>query len=214
MHTIKRNSLLLYAVTDRSWLHGKKLSEEVEKSIRGGVTFVQLREKDLPFDQFVEQAREVKAVTDYYRIPFVINDNLQVAQAVDADGIHVGQGDQSPLEIRKLWGSDKIIGVTAKTVEQARRAQQEGASYLGVGAAFATSTKQDAVTIPRERYREITQSVDIPVVAIGGIHAENVLQLRGSGIAGVAVVSALFAQPDIEKAARQLCGLAEQVIKE
>ncbi len=212
MH-IDSTSLLLYAVTDRTWLYGKKLADQVEESIRGGVTFVQLREKNLSLNQFVEQAQEVKKVTDYYHIPFVINDNVQVAQIVDADGVHVGQGDQSPKEIRALLGPDKIIGVTAKTVEQARKAQQDGASYLGVGAAFATSTKRDAVTIPRERYWEITQSVDIPVVAIGGIHEGNILQLQGSGIAGVAVVSALFAQPDIGKAARRLRELAEQVAK-
>lgn len=205
--------MLLYAVTDRTWLQGARLADQVEQCVKAGVTFVQLREKNLDFDSFVQQAREIKAVTDRYKVPFVINDNPQVAKAVDADGVHVGQGDLSPAEIRKILGTDKIIGVSAKTVEQALRAQEEGASYLGVGAAFSTSTKLDACTISLERYREITSNVSIPVVAIGGIGPNNALRLQGTGIDGIAVVSAIFAQLDITAATRHLLQLARQVVR-
>lgn len=208
---ITKESMLLYAVTDRAWLKGARLADHVEQCIRAGVTFVQLREKKLSFEEFVQQARAVKEVTDRYHIPFVINDNPQVAAAVKADGVHVGQGDLSPREIRRLLGPNAIIGVSAKTVEQAQQAQREGASYLGVGAAFSTTTKEDASTITLERYRDITASVSIPVVAIGGIQQNNVLALKGTGIDGIAVVSAIFAQPDIGAATRELLALAKQV---
>lgn len=211
--TINKQSMLLYAVTDRSWLNGARLADQVEQCVKAGVTFVQLREKNLDFDSFVQQAKEVKAITDRYHVPFVINDNPRVAKAVEADGVHVGQGDLSIQEIRNILGADKIIGVSAKTVDQAVKAQREGASYLGVGAAFSTSTKLDASTISLDRYQEITRSVTIPVVAIGGIGPDNVQRLQGTGIDGIAVVSAIFAQPDIAAATRHLVQLARQVVR-
>jgi thiamine-phosphate pyrophosphorylase len=206
-----RKSLLLYAVTDRMWLGGKSLAGQVEAAIRGGVTFVQLREKNLAFDEFVRLAEEIKAVTDRYRVPFVINDNVEVALACDADGIHVGQRDMQAGMVREKIGPDKILGVSAQTVEQALLAQENGADYLGVGAVFSTDTKKDAEVVSRRTLREITSAVDIPVVAIGGIHKGNILELCGSGIDGVAVVSAIFAQKDAEAAARELRALSEKL---
>ncbi len=203
--------MLLYAVTDRAWLGGRTLVDQVEDALRGGVTFVQLREKDLPFDEFVAQARQIKRVTDRWGVPFVINDDIEVALAVGADGAHVGQEDRDVAEARALLGEGRILGVSAQTVEQAVRAQREGADYLGVGAVFPTGSKPDAEDVSLEVLKEICASVTIPVVAIGGISEHNVLGLTGSGIAGIAVISALFARPGITgaaKALRDLCGKA------
>lgn len=207
-----KSAMLLYAVTDRAWLNGRELSDLVEQCVQAGATFVQLREKELSQEEFIAEAKKVKQVTDRYRVPFVINDNIQVAKAVDADGVHVGQGDMNPREIRKILGEDKIIGVSAQTVEQAKKAQADGAHYIGVGAAFVTATKEDAKPITLAQFRAITSSVDIPVVAIGGINRENILQLKGTGVDGVAVVSAIFAQPDIGKATRELLALAQELV--
>jgi len=204
-------SLCLYAVTDRSWLKGQTLYGQVEKALKGGATFVQLREKTLDMESFIKEAREIKVLCEKYHVPFVINDNVEVALAVDADGVHVGQGDMEASDARKKLGAGKLIGVTARTVEQAVAAEEQGADYLGVGAVFATSTKGDAIEISHGTLKEICRSVSIPVVAIGGISAANVMELKGTGIDGVAVVSALFASEDIEMAARELRGMAEQL---
>lgn len=194
----------LYAVTDRSWLSGRSLAEDVEAAIRGGATLIQLREKSMDINDFVEEAEEILSVCRKYGVPLIINDNIDVALAVGADGVHIGQNDTSAAKAREILGEDKIIGVTAKTVCQAQKAEHDGADYLGSGAVFGTSTKADAKPMDLETLRSITSSVNIPVVAIGGITGENVLRLRGSGIAGAAVVSGIFAQKDIEAAARDL----------
>ncbi len=200
----KKEDLLLYAVTDRGWLNGRTLYEQIEEALKGGVTFLQLREKQLSPRQFWEEAVAVKKLCAKYHVPFLINDDVELARQVDADGVHVGQKDLDVRQARSRLGRDKIIGVSARTPEQARLAQAHGADYLGVGAVFHTGTKQDAAPISQERLKEVCASVTIPAVAIGGITKENIKELSGSGISGVAVVSAIFAQPDIEKAARAL----------
>ena len=205
--------MLLYAVTDRAWLKGETLESQVEKALKGGATFVQLREKELDEAEFLEEAKKLKMLCRKYQVPFVINDNVEIALAVDADGVHVGQGDLEASHARALLGPDKLIGVSAHTVEEALRAQAAGADYLGVGAAFVTGTKADASPISRETIRAITAAVNIPVVAIGGISQNNILQLKGCGLDGVAVVSALFAQPDVQAAARELKRLSEEMVR-
>ena len=197
-------ALQLYAVTDSRWLNGDSLAAAVEKALAGGVTCVQLREKHLPFDEFLRIAKEIKALCQSYQVPLIVDDNLDIALACDADGLHIGQNDMPAAKARELLGPDKILGVSAQTIEQAVAACQDGADYLGVGAVFPTGTKTDAVEVPLDTLKAITAAVDIPVVAIGGIGADNIAQLSGTGIAGAAVVSAIFAQEDIKKAAANL----------
>lgn len=199
-----RDRLLLYAVTDRTWLKGRTMEEQVEEALKGGATCVQLREKKLDKTALTEEARSIKRLCEAYNVPFIINDDPKTALLVGADGVHVGQKDMSPVAARELLGENKIIGVSARTVEQALKAQEEGADYLGVGAVFGTGTKADAQAIPLERLRDICRAVKIPVVAIGGINEENILRLSGTGIAGVAVVSAIFASDDIKETSRRL----------
>lgn len=198
----------LYLVTDRSWLGGKTLLSQVEACLDAGVTFLQLREKDLDGRSFLEEAREIGRAAKSRHIPFVVNDNLQVALQSDADGVHVGQHDMAAKDVRALIGPDKILGVSAQTVEQAVAAERAGADYLGVGAVFHTSTKLDAADVDHSTLRAICDAVSIPVVAIGGIGPGNILQLAGSGIDGVAVISSILAQPDVAQAAadmKRLC---------
>jgi thiamine-phosphate pyrophosphorylase len=209
---LDKNALLLYAVTDRAWLKGQTLKDQVEASLLGGATFVQLREKELDDAAFLSEAKEINALCQRYNVPFVINDNVDIAAACGADGVHVGQGDTAAAVARKRLGAGKIIGVSVQTVAQAVKAEREGADYLGVGAVFTTSTKPDADTVPVETLSNICKSVAIPVVAIGGITAHNILELRGTGIAGVAVISAIFAQPDIEASARELLMLSKETV--
>lgn len=194
----------LYAITDRSWLNGKTLAEQVEESLQGGVTCIQLREKDAEKELVLQEAKEIKALCRKYGVPFIINDNVDLALEVDADGVHIGQSDGDPALVREKIGPDKILGVTAKTVEQAVTAWKGGADYLGCGAVFGTSTKKDAISITMERLEEVCKSVPIPVVAIGGITAKNAPLLKNASIEGIAVVSAVYAQPDIRKACREL----------
>ena len=201
---ISAADLQLYAVTDSRWLNGDSLAAAVEKALAGGVTCVQLREKHLPFDEFLRTAKEIKALCQNDHVPFIVDDNLDIALACDADGLHIGQNDMPAAKARELLGPEKILGVSAQTVEQAVAACQNGADYLGVGAVFPTGTKTDAVEVPLDTLKAITAAVDIPVVAIGGISADNIPQLSGTGIAGAAVVSAIFAQQDIKKAAANL----------
>lgn len=208
---VDKKSMLLYVVTDRTWLGENSLSSQVEEIIKAGATFIQLREKNLSFEQFVAEAEEIKRITDKYRVPFVINDDIQVALKVNADGVHVGQSDMRAQDVRKLIGPDKILGVSAQRVEQAVEAEKNGADYLGVGAVFNTSTKLDADSVSYETLQEICNSVSIPVVAIGGINKNNVPRLQGSGIDGVAVVSAIFAQNDVSVATSDLYHLAKGV---
>lgn len=209
---VSKESMLLYVVTDRTWLENHSLTEQVEDTIKAGATFVQLREKDLDFDQFVTEAKKIKAITDQYHVPFVINDNIQVALAVNADGVHVGQSDMAAYDVRALLGEDKILGVSAQTVEQAVSAEKNGADYLGVGAVFSTSTKLDAQDVSFQTLQEICTAVSIPVVAIGGISEQNILKLKGSGADGVAVISAIFAKPDIYGATKALCDLSKKMV--
>lgn len=207
-----RNCLRLYVVTDRTWLHGRSFLEQIETVLQSGATLLQLREKDLPENEFLEEAKAVKRLTDRYGVPLIINDNVQVALACNAAGVHVGQQDMEAQDVRALLGENKIIGVTAKTVEQAQKAEQAGADYLGSGAVFGTLTKPDALPMPMERLRDITQSVSIPVVAIGGIEEHNLMMLKGSGVAGAAVVSAVFAAKDVGAATRTLRALADEMV--
>ncbi len=210
---LDNKALLLYAITDRTWLKEKTLPEAVEEAILGGATFIQLREKNLGYEEFFKIAGEVKAVTDKYNIPFVINDNVDVAASIDADGVHIGQSDEEIKTAREKLGFNKIIGLSAVTVEDAIKAEQSGADYIGVGAVFNTSTKLDADTVPFETLKEICDAVSIPVVAIGGISKDNVLELIDTGIAGISVVSAIFAQDNIKNATLELLNLTKQIIK-
>ena len=199
-----KKGLLLYAVTDRSWLNGETLYSQVEKALQGGATFIQLREKNLDQDHFMEDALELKKLCAAYHVPFVINDNVEIAAKMDADGVHVGQSDMEAGDVRAKLGPDKIIGVSAQTVEQAILAEQRGADYLGVGAVFHTGSKADAEDVSHETLTAICNAVKIPVIAIGGITRDNVTELSGSGICGIAVISAIFAQKDIVSATKDL----------
>lgn len=207
-----KKDLLLYAVTDRHWLNGRTLYSQVEEALKGGATFIQLREKELDEEHFLEEAKEIKELCRRYQVPFVINDNVEIALAVDADGVHVGQSDMEAGDVRAKLGPDKIIGVSAQTVEQAVMAEQNGADYLGVGAVFPTGSKADALEVSHDTLIAICKAVKIPVIAIGGISKENILELSGSGICGIAVISAIFAKDDIEEAARELRGLTEKMV--
>ena len=204
--------LLLYAVTDRRWLNGKRLVDQVEEAIQGGVTFVQIREKDLDPEKFLEEAEELKALCEKYKVPFVINDNVEIAAEIGADGVHVGQSDMEAGDVRAKLGPDKIIGVSAQTVEQALLAEKHGADYLGVGAVFATGSKDDAKEVEHETLKAICEAVKIPVIAIGGITKENVRELAGSGICGIAVISAIFAQEDVKEASKELCERTKEML--
>ncbi len=203
--------LRLYAVTDRAWVGRQSLLEQIEDALRGGVTLVQLREKALSKEEFVAEAKAVLALCRRRGVPLIINDRLDVALESGADGVHVGIEDAPVAEIRAQTGPDFLIGATAKTVEQARAAQAAGADYLGVGAVFPSPTKQNAIRITAGQLREICGSVSIPAVAIGGITAENAPSLKGCGMAGIAVVSAIFGAADIEKAAAELRTLADAI---
>lgn len=207
-----KKDLLLYAVTDRHWLNGRTLYSQVEEALKGGATFIQLREKELDEEHFLEEAKEIKELCRRYQVPFVINDNVEIALAVDADGVHVGQSDMEAGDVRAKLGPDKIIGVSAQTVEQAVMAEQNGADYLGVGAVFPTGSKADALEVSHDTLKAICKAVKIPVIAIGGISKENILELSGSGVCGIAVISAIFAKDDIEEAARELRGLTEKMV--
>ena len=209
-----KKDLLLYAVTDRSWLGGRTLYQDVEAAIKGGATFIQLREKNLDEAHFLEEAKEIQELCKKYQVPFVINDNVDIALAMDADGVHVGQSDMEAGAVREKLGPDKIIGVSAQTVEQALLAEQKGADYLGVGAVFPTGSKDDAVEVSHETLKAICEAVKIPVIAIGGISTGNVMELSGSGICGIAVISAIFAKPDIEAAAKELKEQTEKMLND
>ena len=208
-----RQTMRLYAVTDRAWVGRQTLPEQVEAALKGGATCVQLREKELDGAAFLEEAKVLAALCRRYGVPLIINDNVEVALASGADGVHVGQDDLTVEQVRCLAGDRLIVGVSAHSVEQALAAQAGGADYLGVGAVFATATKSDARVLPRETLAKICRAVDIPVVAIGGISADNLLQLAGTGVDGVALVSAIFSAPDIEGQCRKLRALSERMVK-
>ncbi len=209
---LDKTDMLLYAVTDRSWLNGKTLYEQVEEAIAVGATFIQLREKELDEESFLIEAMEIQKLCKKYNVPFVVNDNVEIAKRIDADGVHVGQSDMEAGNVREILGADKILGVSAQTVEQAILAEKQGADYLGVGAVFPTGSKDDADDVSIETLKDICNSVSIPVVAIGGISKHNVLKLKNSGICGIAVISAIFAAYDIKKATEELKVLAKEVV--
>ena len=207
-----KRHMLLYAVTDRAWIGTQTLYQQVEAALKGGATCVQLREKELDEAAFLQEAKELCALCRRYGVPFIVNDNVDVAQACGADGVHVGQEDMKAGEVRRRVGEDMILGVSVHTVEEARRAVRDGADYLGLGAVFPTSTKTDADQMSNETLRDICGAVEIPVVAIGGLNRDNILRLSGSGVDGVALVSAIFGAEDIEAACRELCALSEQMV--
>ncbi len=206
-----KNAMLLYAVTDRSWLGGRSLLEDAERALAGGVTMLQLREKELAYDAFLKQAFELSALCKRYGVPFIVNDNVDIALAVHADGIHVGQSDMRAGDVRKRAGESMIIGVSAATREQAIEAEQAGADYLGVGAVFSTDTKRDASAVSHAELKAICDTVTIPVCAIGGIHYNNMKELAGTGIDGVALVSEIFAAPDICAQCKKLLAHAKEL---
>ena len=207
-----KEMLLLYAVTDRSWVGRQSLYEQIEDALKGGVTIVQLREKNLADDEFVAEAIKIKELCHRYHVPLIINDNVDVALKSGADGVHVGIEDIPVSKIRKKVGKDFIIGATAKTVEQAKAAEKAGADYLGVGAVFPSPTKKNAIRITTEQLKEICSSISIPAVAIGGISLENVFEIKGGGMDGIAVVSAIFAADDIQKTTAELKEKAKAVV--
>lgn len=208
----EKSKYLLYAVTDRYWLNGRTLEEDVELALKGGATLVQLREKNLNFEDFCREAEKIHLLCQKYKVPLIINDNVEVAQAVNAEGVHLGQGDMSIAKAREILGNGKIIGATARTKEQAVKAEMDGADYVGSGAVFGTSTKSDAVKMSFETLNEICKSVRIPVTAIGGITKENVAELKGTGISGVAVVSGIFAEKDIYNSTIELKKKIEEIV--
>ena len=207
-----KKDLLLYAVTDRSWLGDHTLYEQVEEALKGGATFIQLREKELDDEAFLAEAIEIQKLCRQYNVPFVINDNVEIARKMNADGVHVGQSDMEAGNVRAILGKDKILGVSVQTVAQAVLAEQRGADYLGVGAVFHTGSKADAEDVSHKTLQNICAAVNIPVVAIGGIGKHNVLELKGSGIDGIAVISAIFAAEDIQKATAELKALTEEAV--
>jgi thiamine-phosphate pyrophosphorylase len=209
---LDKNSLKLYAVTDRKWLKGSSLEEEVEKAVKAGVTMVQLREKHMEFDELVNLAKKIGAVVHRYNVPLIINDDIEAALASGADGVHVGQEDICASEARQRIGSSMILGVSARTAEMALEAERCGADYIGAGAVFSTSTKEDAKVMFFDELKRICDSVSIPVVAIGGITEDNIMELSGSGIAGTAVVSAIFAKDDVAASAAKLLALTEKML--
>ena len=207
-----RRGMTLYAVTDRTWLGARTLAQAVEEVLKGGATFLQLREKELDQAAILAQAKEIQAIAARYHVPFVVNDSVEIALASGADGVHVGQSDLMGRDVRALIGPDKILGITANTVELAVAAERAGADYIGAGAVFGTTTKQNAKNLSLDTLKDICRAVSIPVVAIGGINAHNLPRLAGTGAAGAAVVSALFAQSDPEAAARHLRALADRMV--
>lgn len=207
-----KETMLLYAVTDRAWVSRQSLYEQVESAIKGGATCVQLREKQLNDEDFLKEAVEISALCRKYNVPFFINDNVEVAIKCNADGIHVGQEDMAAEQVRSRVGDDMMIGVSVHSVEEALEAVKNGADCLGVGAIFSTSTKTDVDVLPRKVLCDICNAVDIPVVAIGGISKENISQLAGTGVDGVALVSAIFGADDIEGECRILRRLSEEMV--
>lgn len=201
---VKSEDMTLYAVTDAAWTGEKTLVQQVKEALEGGITFLQLREKHLSEEEFLREAVEIKRLADQYQVPFVINDNIEIAQKAGADGVHVGQDDMPVEEVRKILGEDKIIGVSAHNVEEAVRAEKGGADYLGVGAVHATSTKENTSAVSMEEMKKICQTVSIPVVAIGGIKKNNMNVLSGTGVDGIAVVSAIFAAENIKEETKEL----------
>lgn len=207
-----KEHMLLYAVTDRAWTGKQTLYQQVEAALKGGVTCVQLREKELDEAEFLQEARDICALSRRYKVPFIVNDNVDIAVACGADGIHVGQEDLAAGEVRRRVGKNMILGVSVHTVEEAREAVRDGADYLGLGAIFPTGTKTNVDVMSRDTLQAICGVVDVPIVAIGGLNRDNILQLSGSGVDGVALVSAIFSAADIENTCRELRVLSEKMV--
>nr|WP_244833327.1 thiamine phosphate synthase [Clostridium sp. BJN0001] len=208
-----KKSLQLYAITDRHWLNGMKLKDVVEEVLKSGATFLQLREKELNHDDFVAEAKEIKKLTDKYNVPFVINDDISVAKEVDADGVHIGQSDMEYTKAREILGNDKIIGVSAGNLEEAKIAEKKGADYIGIGAIFHTNTKKDACDMSKETLLEITRNVNIPIVAIGGITYDNCDYLKGIGVDGISVISAIFGAENPTEATKKLFKKTKEIFE-
>lgn len=208
-----KENMRLYAITDRAWLKGQSLADQVEQALKGGATCIQLREKNLNEDEFLMEAFEIKQLCQRYNVPFFINDNVEIAIKCGADGIHVGQQDMAASDVRTKIGDQMMLGVSAQTVEQALTAQKNGADCLGVGAVFSTATKLDADAVSHQTLKDICKAVSIPVVAIGGISKSNVMALAGTGVDGIALVSAIFASDNIENECRELLALSDMMVK-
>lgn len=208
---LSKDTMTLYAVTDRMWLKNRSLTEVCREALVGGITFLQLREKNLCEEDFLTEAKEIGAIAKEYKIPFVINDNVEVALKAHADGVHIGQEDGNAAAIRREIGADKILGVSVQTVAQAIEAEQNGADYLGVGAMFPTDTKSDALVVTKEELKAISEAVSIPICIIGGVNADTIPQFRGYGANGAAVVSAIFAAENIQKSTEDLLKLCKEV---
>ena len=210
-----KEMLLLYAVTDQSWLkEGETLLDVVKEVLKNGATFLQIREKDLNEAAFEAEAKKLQNICKEYQVPYVVNDNVEIALKIGADGVHVGQSDIKGRDIRAMIGEDKILGISAGTVEEAIAAEKAGADYIGVGAVFGTSTKKNARNMTMDRLKEIVEAVNIPVVAIGGINSQNISELSGSKVDGVAVVSAIFAAENPGEATKDLLAKAKKLVEE
>ncbi len=207
-----KSAMLLYAVTDRAWEDKKPLTEQIKEAVEGGITCLQLREKDMSDSDFLKEAIDVKKLLENSDIPLIINDNVDIAVKSGAEGVHIGQSDMKLKDVREMVGDRMLVGVSVGTKERAIEAEKDGADYLGVGAVFPTSTKIDADNVPISELKKITESVNIPVVAIGGICEDNILKLKGTGIDGVAVVSAIFGSEDIPLSCKKLKKLSKEMI--
>ena len=210
---LNKKHMHLYAITDRSWTGEKSLYEQIEEALKNGVSCLQLREKNLDEDEFIKEAKKTAALCKKYNIPFIVNDNVNVAIASNADGIHIGQDDMDIKKVRSLVGEKMIIGVSAHTVKEAREAEKNGADYIGIGAVFNTSTKNDVMQVSYEKLKSICEAVSIPKVAIGGINKDNISKLKGSKVDGVAVISAIFGAKDIGSATKELSILAKELFE-
>lgn len=209
---MKAEDLMVYAITDRYWLNGAKLADQVEDVLKNGATFLQLREKSFTHEEMVAEAKEIKAIAAKYQVPFVINDDIYAVKEIDADGVHIGQSDMEYRKAREILGEDKIIGLSAGNLQEAIDAEKMGADYIGVGAVFHTDTKKDTTAMSFEELKEITDTVSIPVIAIGGISADNLMQLAGTGIDGISVISAIFGQEDPGAATKKLVELTREML--
>ena len=210
-----RKSMLLYAITDRGWLkEGETLEGVVEDVLKSGATFLQLREKIQGHEEIVEMAKKLQALCKKYKVPFVVNDDIMAAKEMDADGVHIGQSDMEYTKAREILGPDKIIGVSAGNLQEAKEAERVGADYIGVGAVFHTDTKKDATSLTMDQLKEICESVSIPVVAIGGISVDNALELKGTGVDGICVISAIFGSENPSEATKKLLDLSKKIVSE
>lgn len=210
-----RKSMLLYAITDRGWLkEGETLEGVVEDVLKSGATFLQLREKIQGHEEIVEMAKKLQVLCKKYKVPFVVNDDIMAAKEMDADGVHIGQSDMEYTKAREILGPDKIIGVSAGNLQEAKEAERVGADYIGVGAVFHTDTKKDATSLTMDQLKEICEAVSIPVVAIGGISVDNALELKGTGVDGICVISAIFGSENPSEATKKLLDLSKKIVSE